>query len=141
MSIGLILITHNRIGAEILCAAEQILGRLPFASRHFEVHSEVEPACQSANLRVLIEEIDSGDGVLILTDLYGSTPSNIATMGGTGHATRTLAGLNLPMVLRACNYAHLDLDGVAEHAAAGGQRGIVSSDDTCSSSGKGDARG
>lgn len=125
MGIALITITHNRIGAEILHTATQIFGEPPIASRHFAVHAGIEPAELSAGLAEVVDEVDSGDGVLLLTDLFGSTPCNVAHAHDAPHQVRVVTGLNLPMVLRIYNYAHLDLAAIAETAANGGQRGIL----------------
>ncbi len=125
MSIGLITITHNHIGAEILDTACQIFGEAPLPTRHCPVAADVDPAELRAGLVALVAELDHGDGVLLVTDLYGSTPCNIAHNHGTTHCIRVIAGLNLPMVLRIFNYAHLDLTLIAEKAATGGQRGII----------------
>lgn len=127
MSIGLITITHNHIGEEILSAARQIVGRSPIPIRCVDVSSGEDPAVLRQTLHAIIAEIDSGDGVLILTDLYGATPCNVACDSGPDHAVRIVAGINLAMVLSVLNYAHLDLERVAGRAAVGGQRGIVES--------------
>ena len=69
--------------------------------------------------------LDDGDGVLVLTDLYGSTPSNIAaSLLGTG-AVQVVAGLNLPMLIRVLNYPAEDLPALADKAVSGGNRGIL----------------
>jgi len=125
MTIGLITITHNRIGEEILTTARQIVGEPPLACRHFDVCASSDPARVRRALETAMGAIDSGDGVLILADLYGATPCNVARGLHCGHAVRVVSGINLPMVLRVLNYAHFDLAAVAELAAVGGQRGII----------------
>ena len=68
----------------------------------------------------------SGDGVLVLTDLYGSTPSNIACkLRRHGHV-RVVSGVNLPMLIRVLNYPDLDLDSLKEKALSGGRDGVLS---------------
>lgn len=73
-----------------------------------------------------LETLDQGEGVLVLTDLYGSTPANVAValLGEYGRL-RVIAGVNLPMLLRALNYASSDLDTVAEKALQGGRGGVL----------------
>lgn len=129
MSIGLITISHNRIGEEILGAACQIVGAPPLPCRNFDVLPDIDTATLRQTLRELVEDMDSGDGVLILTDLYASTPANLARDATIGCRVSIVSGLNLPMILRAFNYAHLDLAGITQRAAAGGQRGIISAYD------------
>ena len=73
----------------------------------------------------MIEQLDQGDGVLILTDMYGSTPGNIACALGQNNRVAVVAGLNLPMLVRVLNYPQLDLHTLAEKAESGGRIGIV----------------
>jgi PTS system ascorbate-specific IIA component len=72
-----------------------------------------------------VEQLDQGDGVLVLTDIYGSTPSNIASHLSSRPGVQVVAGLNLPMLLRVLNYARLDLATLAEKAVSGGREGVV----------------
>ena len=72
----------------------------------------------------LLADLDDGDGVLILTDIYGATPSNIACALHSGGGSRVVSGLNLPMLIRAFNYPDDDLTGLVERAREGGTRGI-----------------
>lgn len=125
MSIGLITITHHRIGSELLTTATHICGEAPIDHRHLEVRSEYEPADLRVQLADMIRTLDTGEGVLILTDLFGSTPCNIARHAPSGHHVQVVTGVNLPMVLRVFNYAHLELTAIADKAADGGQRGIL----------------
>ena len=73
-----------------------------------------------------LHEIDQGDGTLILTDMYGSTPSNIACDTSERHDIRIVSGLNLPMLIRVLNYPHLSLNELEQKAITGGQDGVVS---------------
>ena len=69
---------------------------------------------------------DRGDGVLVLTDLYGSTPANLAVALGDRHdRIRVLAGANLPMLVRALSYAGLELDQLVDKALTGGRDGVL----------------
>ena len=73
-----------------------------------------------------VEALDTGDGVLVLTDLYGSTPSNIATKMMKKSFIRVVSGVNLSMLVRVFNYPSLSLEELAEKAVSGGQDGIIS---------------
>ena len=74
----------------------------------------------------LIHEVNQGQGVLILTDIFGATPCNIGlSLGALGVHLRCVSGLNLPMLLRVLNYADKPLDELAEVAASGGKGGIL----------------
>ena len=125
MTVGLITVTHNGIGKAICDAAEAILGHSNGGVRHFGV----DPGdCADDVLMAMtasIREIDDGDGVAVLTDLYGATPCNIARRLAPEQRVRVLSGINLPMVLRLLNYTHLELDQAIRHATDGAHIGVI----------------
>lgn len=125
MSIGLITITHNGIGEQVIDAACQILGRPHIAMRHLVFAPDDRVEDVESALSGAITDLDSGDGVLVLSDLFGATPCNIAHRATGDHDVRVLSGINLPMALRALNYAYLDLAEVVERAAEGGRSGVI----------------
>ena len=127
MSVGLLLITHGDIGANLLYTATRILGgSCPVASRALAVTDETQRDSLMTEALRLAREVDSGDGVLVLADLYGSTPANIACSLQTGPgAIQIIAGLNLPMLVRALYYASLPLTELATKAEAGGRDGVL----------------
>ncbi|OZB83772.1 MAG: PTS fructose transporter subunit IIA, partial [Halothiobacillus sp. 13-55-253] len=73
-------------------------------------------------------DLDQGDGVLVLTDMYGSTPSNIAHRLKEKNRVHVISGVNLPMVVRAMNYPQLNLADMTERVASGGREGIIEGD-------------
>lgn len=125
MSIALVTITHNRIGEEIFDTACQILGSPSFRVRHLHFGPQDTSEDLERALATAVETLDSGDGVLVLSDLYGSTPCNIARRLPSAHEVLVLAGVNLPMMLRVLNYAHLELAVIAAKAAEAGRIGVV----------------
>ena len=127
MSVGLLLITHGDIGANLLHTATRILGgSCPVATRALAVTDETQRDSLMVEALRLARDVNSGDGVLVLADLYGSTPANIACslQEGPG-AIQIIAGLNLPMLVRALNYASLPLAELALKAEAGGRDGVL----------------
>lgn len=128
MTIGLITITHNRIGAHITETAETILGPPPLATRHFMIGPGDDPERTELAVVKAISEIDDGGGVLIVSDLYGSTPCNIARRISSAHHVRVVSGINLPMMLRIFSYATAELEEVARKALDGGRIGVVECD-------------
>ena len=127
MSVGLLIITHGDIGANLLFTATRILGgSCPVAARALAVTDETQRDSLMVEALRLAREVNSGDGVLVLADLYGSTPANIACslQEGPG-AIQIIAGLNLPMLVRALNYARLPLAELALKAEAGGRDGVL----------------
>ena len=89
------------------------------------IEHDSDPEELQAHTALLIEELDSGDGVLILTDLYGSTPCNVARACMAQKHILAVAGLNLSMLIRVMNYPDLDLSELAAKAISGGQEGII----------------
>jgi PTS system ascorbate-specific IIA component len=76
--------------------------------------------------RSMLEVLNAGDGVLVLTDIYGATPHNLAKEVACNQpGTTVLSGLNLPMLVRVFNYPDDDLDTLSSKAAEGGSRGIM----------------
>ena len=125
MSVGILLLTHEAMGVDLIATAKHILGRVPSALDSLAIPpgSDVDAAFKEATARV--RSLDSGEGVLVLTDVYGATPSNIAEKLGTiGTTVRRVSGLNLPMLLRVLNYPEQPLAELVQTAAHGGRIGV-----------------
>lgn len=125
MSVGLLTITHNGIGESIVEAAESILGPQSMPTRHFSFHASDAVERFEAAVAEAVAALDTGEGVLVLTDLYGSTPCNVARRLAPTHHVRVLSGLSLPMALRVFTYARLDLDQLVRRATDGGRVGVI----------------
>jgi PTS system ascorbate-specific IIA component len=125
MSVGLLIITHGDIGADILKTATRVLGGCPLRAETLAVTEESHRDILELDALKLAQQVDTGEGVLILTDLFGSTPANIARSLQMRPSVRVLAGVNLPMLVRLFNYAHLPLAEIAAKAASGGKDGVV----------------
>ncbi len=125
MSVGILLLTHEGMGATLIATARRILGRVPSCVDAYDIplDADVPTALQAAASRA--RALDSGSGVLVLTDLYGATPSNIAEkLVGLGIDAHRVSGLNLPMLLRVLNYPEQSLSELTQTAASGGRGGI-----------------
>jgi len=132
MSVGLLIITHNGIGNSLIKTAVSIIGHCPLEVEIISVPLNCNPQRQNDKAVKLASKLDSGDGVLILTDLYGATPSNIARSVNTARAVNLeksmlISGVNLPMLVRILNYPELDLKTMAQKALSGGQQGVINS--------------
>ena len=125
MSVALVTITHDGIGKAIVDAAESILGSQGMTVRHcsFNAGDDVE----GFEDRVIdtVRSSDDGDGILILTDLIGATPSNIAERLASTHHVRVLSGISLPMVLRVFTYARADLAQLIQRARDGARLDVI----------------
>lgn len=125
MSIGVLIITHNRLGADLLDTASSMLERLPLSTRTLAITQDSDMAQSLTEARRIAEEIRGEDGLLVLTDAYGSSPSNIANLLREDPDVEVVAGINLPMLIRIFNYPGLPLDEMARAAAAGGRAGVL----------------
>lgn len=128
MAVAILTITHGKVGHELLATAETIVSKSPLPCKALSVSSTCIPDELVVQAEKLCMEMNQGDGVLVLTDIYGSTPSNICNKIGTSANVRVIAGLNLPMLIRVMNYPELGLEDLAEKAVSGAHDGIVSCD-------------
>ena len=125
MSVGLLLVTHGKLGHFLLDCMRDMIGELPLASDVLEVRRVQSHEVLTSQGSRMIERLDSGDGVLVLTDAFGSTPSNIANKLSALNGSPVVSGVNLPMLIRAFNYPRATLEEMAKLAVEGGQRGII----------------
>lgn len=134
MTVGVLLVTHRALGRDLIAIATRIYGTCPAPLDCLEVPYEASGTQMIAEGERLADALDQGDGVLVLTDLYGSTPANLAVALIPRHPRlRVLSGVNLPMLVRALNYCALDLEQVAEKALTGGRDGVI----LCNAGGEG----
>ena len=129
MSVGILLVTHEGIGNAMLAVAARLLRKLPLECAAFEVPFDGDADALLPQASAALRKVDGGDGVLVLTDLYGATPSNIAArLARLGTPVRRVSALSLPMLLRVMNYAELELDELPAVAAAGARNGAITDD-------------
>lgn len=129
MAVGILLITHTGLGSALVEVATRLLRQLPLKTEAFEVPFDADLDALLPQASAALRRVDGGEGVLILTDLYGASPSNLAArVARLGTPTRRVSALNLPMVLRVMNYAELALDELPAVAAAGARNGAIFDD-------------
>ena len=125
MASGILLVTHVGVAHALMDAARHVLGRLPPELDSVEIAADADPEQALREAAAHAASLDHGEGVLVLSDLYGATPCNIATrLGEQSARLRWVAGLNLSMLLRVLNYADKPLDVLARIAVSGGHTGI-----------------
>jgi len=125
MTVGILLISHNQIGTELINTARQMLSCSPLLTKVISIGTSDKPEVITMQLNEELIGLDQGNGVLILTDMFGSTPSNIACTVSQRSNIRVISGLNLPMLIRVLNYPNLNLDELEIKALSGGQEGIA----------------
>lgn len=122
--VAILLVTHGEIGVELLDTARDILGELKTSVACLSVSCKCNLDHVTGQAQNLLAEMNPCDGILVMTDLYGSTPHNLANRLKT-ELKAVVSGLNLPMLLRALNYApKMTLFELAETAQEGAHRGI-----------------
>ncbi|MCW8901093.1 MAG: PTS fructose transporter subunit IIA [Gammaproteobacteria bacterium] len=122
--VGLLIITHNNVGGAIFDAAISVLGSCPLPFEILAVSQNCDPEERLKKARAYLKKLNQADGVLVITDMFGSTPSNIATKLASDDVT-IITGLNLPMLIRIMNYPDLSLEKLANKAVSGGQTGVI----------------
>jgi PTS system ascorbate-specific IIA component len=123
--VGILLITHNGLGDSLLDCVRHVTGKVPANVKSLAVLAQDDPQAKEAEGLALIKQLDSGNGVLILTDVYGATPSNIACRLCHPGQAEGVAGVNLPMLLRVACGPDLNLSNMVQRALQGGQNCIV----------------
>jgi mannose PTS system EIIA component len=126
MKVSVLLLTHSGVGPALLGAVRGVIGPLPLKTAAVEAGFHEEPEQVYIRATAVIRELDQGGGILILTDLYGATPSNVAArLVNLGCSARRVAGVNLPMLLRVMNYSEQNLDELVATATTGARNGVV----------------
>jgi mannose PTS system EIIA component len=123
--IGLLIVTHGEIGTALLDSASQILGRRPEQTCTLSVWRQDDPDDLVLRARELMEQIDAGDGVLILTDIFGATPGNVVSKLLRDGKVEGVSGVSLPMLLRVLTSRDGSVSAAVERALSGGSEGLV----------------
>ena len=124
------LVRSRQFRRQFVAVATALLrGTRPLKLQAFEVPFDADPAALLPQASAALRRVDGGDGVLILSDLYGASPSNLAAqLARLGTPTRRVSALNLPMLLRVMNYAELPLEELPAVASAGARNGVILDD-------------
>ena len=123
MKVGILLVTHSDIGKQLLLTATSVFGKNPFQVELLSVDNYDQPSDVKELAEKYVKFLDNGAGVLVLTDIIGTTPSNIAS--SINHEKiKVVAGLNLSMILNVFNYPEDSLDQLSIKALEGGIQGV-----------------
>lgn len=123
--IGILLITHYGLGESLVQCAVHVLNKRPPQLVQLGVAAQDDPLDLLPLARDLVKFVDKGDGVLILTDLYGATPSNLAAKLLQPGRVEVLSGVNVPMLIRALTYREKGWETLLARASSGGRDGIM----------------
>ena len=123
--IGVLIVAHGELGQSLVAALTHVLGARPPQFEVFPVSADDDPSALLPKAREAVAALDTGEGVAVLSDLYGATPCNLAVkLARTGHV-EVLAGVNLPMLVRAFTYRTRGLDTLVRKAISGGCEGVL----------------
>jgi len=123
--IGILIITHGNLGDSLMECAAHVLGKRPEQVATLAIATRDEPSEMLSRALEITSKLNSGDGVLVLSDMYGATPCNIVAKLLQPGIVEGVAGVNLPMLVRAMTYRHESLARLVEKAVSGGREGVV----------------
>ena len=122
--IGLVIVTHGRLAAEFVSAMEHVVGRQR-AVEAVCIGPEDDMERRRQDILEAVDRVDSGDGVILLTDMFGGTPSNLAISVMEQTRAEVIAGLNLPMLIKLASVrGREDLQTCVAHAQDAGRKYI-----------------
>ena len=123
MKVGILLVTHSDIGKQLLLTATSVFGKNPFQVELLSVDNYDQPNDVKELAEKYVKFLDNGAGVLVLSDIIGTTPSNIASSINY-KKIKVVAGLNLSMILNVFNYPEDSLNQLSIKAVEGGIQGV-----------------
>ncbi len=123
--IGVLIVTHGEIGTALLHSAAQILGAQPPQVATLSVWRQDDPDDLVLRAQELLQGIDDGDGVLVLTDIFGATPGNVVSRLLQDGRVEGVSGASLPMLLRVITGRNESLGAAVQRALSGGAEGVV----------------
>ena len=123
--IGILLITHGTLGEALVQCVSHVMNRRPAQLMQLGISGQDDPLDALPLARRLIELVDSGKGVLILTDIRGATPANTAAKLLEPGRIEGVTGVNVPMLLRVITYRERAMEVLVKKAVAGACEGVV----------------
>lgn len=123
--IGILIIAHGTLGESLLHCVSHVLGSTPPLLRQLGVSVQDDPAILVPRAQNMVVELNQGNGVLVLSDMYGATPCNIVSRLVQPGKVEGVAGVNLPMLIRVLSYRHEPLQTVVKKAISGGVDGVI----------------
>ena len=123
--IGILLVAHDAVPESLVKAVTHVLGTRPPQFETLSVASSDDPYDLLPAAREQLAQLDTGDGVLIFCDIYGATPCNLAAKLLAPPRVEIIAGVNLPMLVRAFTYRSRGMDTLITKAISGGRDGVL----------------
>lgn len=123
--IGILIVAHGTLGESLIHCASHVVGKRPLFLRQLGVTIHDDPDAILPQGLDLIRFLDQGSGVLVMTDIYGATPSNIACRLLQAGRVEGISGVNLPMLVRALTYRELSMPMLIKKAIDGAVEGVI----------------
>ena len=123
--IGILIVAHDKLGESLVGAVTHVLGGRPPQFESFGVAATDDPFALLPKAREAVKLLDSGDGVLIFSDIFGATPCNLVGKLLVPGRIEGIAGVNLPMLVRAFTYRVKGMDTMIKKAISGGCDGVL----------------
>ena len=123
--IGIMIIAHDSLAEGLARAVTHVLGSRPPQFEVLSVAATDDPAALLPAARELVRQLDTGSGVVVFSDIYGGSPSNLAAKLLKAGRVEGIAGVNLPMLVRAFTYRTRDMETLLKRAVSGGCDGVL----------------
>jgi PTS system ascorbate-specific IIA component len=123
--IGILIVAHDKLAESLVGAVTHVLGSRPAQFEAMGVSAGDDPAALLPRARERVAALDSGDGVLIFSDIYGATPCNLVGKLLLPGRIEAVAGVNLPMLVRAFTYRAKGMETMIKKAISGGCDGVL----------------
>lgn len=123
--IGIVIVAHGGLASEYLAAVEHVIGRQS-GIRAISIEAEHDRGSKQAEICEAADSVDRGDGVVVVTDMFGGSPSNLSLLACSANDRRILYGANLPMLIKLAKSRHIPISDAVEHALAAGRKYIDS---------------
>src|SRR5208282_3514154 len=123
--IGILIVAHDTLSDSLAGAVTHVLGARPLQFETLQVAATDDPQQLLPKARALVKELDTGDGVLVFSDIYGATPSNLVSKLLVSGRIEAIAGVNLPMLVRAFTYRDKGMETMIKKAISGGCDGVL----------------
>lgn len=125
--IGIVIVAHGGLAAELKRATEHVVGPQP-ALVAISIGPEDDRAARTAEICDAADAVDDGSGVVVVTDMYGGSPSNLSLRACRPSNRKILTGVNLPMMVKLVKSRHLPVEDAVSRAEEAGRRYINSFD-------------
>lgn len=123
--IGLLIVAHGTLGESLIHCASHVMGKRPLYLRQLGVTIHDDPEAILPQGRDLVRFLDQGQGVLVMTDIFGATPANIACRLLEPGRVEGISGINLPMLIKALSYREEPMNDLIEKSLTGANEGVI----------------